>query len=321
MAHAPAVVLAGIATAYAFAHRPAGAYARERTRRLLVPLLFGIAVMVPPQPFLAQLPDPGHESSYLGFLSGYFTDVTDLSGYDGGFTPAHLWFILYLLLFALLTLPALVVIHRVALRREIGRPWMLVATPFVFLLAEALPAPEDVWSPFVTMAMFVAGFVLASSERLLALIRRRWEIVLLVAIVTMTCLYAIWITGADADWTDGTWQAVAFQLFESSNTWLWVLGLIGAASAFLARSQTPLLRYANEAAYPWYVFHQTVIVVLAYGVVRWDAPVGPKYLVLLVSSVAVTFALYEVLVRRTHPTRFLFGLKPLRRAPRVDVAR
>ena len=47
-------VLAGIATAYAFAHRPAGAYARERTRRLLVPLLFGIVVMVPPQPFLAR---------------------------------------------------------------------------------------------------------------------------------------------------------------------------------------------------------------------------------------------------------------------------
>jgi len=52
-------VLAGIATWYAFAHRPAGAYAREPTRRLLVPLLFGIVVIVPPQPFLAQLPYPG----------------------------------------------------------------------------------------------------------------------------------------------------------------------------------------------------------------------------------------------------------------------
>jgi peptidoglycan/LPS O-acetylase OafA/YrhL len=308
--------LAGIATWYAFGHRSAGVYARERTRRLLVPLLFGIVVIVPPQPFLAQLQNPGHESSYLGFLSGYFTNVTDLSGYDGGFTPAHLWFILYLFLFAILTLPALVAIHRAALRRDIGRPGMLVAAPVAFMLLEALPGPEGAWNPFVTMAMFVGGFVLASSERLQALIRRRWKVVLVAATGTMTLQYSIWITAADADWAEGTWQEAAYQLFQSTNTWLWVLGLIGAASVFLARPPTPTLRYANEAAYPWYVFHQTVIVVLAYAVVRWDAWIATKYLVLLVASAAVTFASYEVLVRRTNPMRFLFGLKPRPRAAR-----
>jgi peptidoglycan/LPS O-acetylase OafA/YrhL len=310
-------VLAGMATWFAFRHRTAGTYARERTRRLLVPLLWGIVVIVPPQPYLAQLSHPGHESSYLGFLNGYFTDVTDLSGYDGGFTPAHMWFVMYLFLFALLTLPVLVAIHRAAMRRDVGRLWMLGVAPVAFLLTEALPSPEGAWSPFTTMVLFVAGFVLASSDRLMSVIRRRWRPVMLAAVGAMTLQYAIWITGADAYWGDGTWQDAVYQLFEGMNTWLWVLGLVGAAGAFLARPPTPLLRYANEAAYPWYVLHQTVIVMLAYVIVRWDAPLASKYVLLLAGSAAITFALYEVTVRRMKATRFLFGLKL---KPRAELA-
>ena len=51
-------VLAGMATWFALGHRTPRAYARERTSRLLVPLLFGMLVIVPPQPFLAQLRYP-----------------------------------------------------------------------------------------------------------------------------------------------------------------------------------------------------------------------------------------------------------------------
>jgi hypothetical protein len=36
------------------------------------------------------------------------------------------------------------------------------------------------------------------------------------------------------------------------------------------------LRYANEGAYPWYVLHQTVSVVVAYVVVRWDRSSSPR---------------------------------------------
>lgn len=130
----------------------------------------------------------------------------------------------------------------------------------------------------------------------------------------MAAAYAVWISGADERWGDGSAQDVLFQLVESSNAWLWALGLIGAAGALLSRPETRLLRYANEAAYPWYILHQTVIVAVAYAVVGWDLGVLPKYAILLATSLALTLLLYEVVVRRWNAVRFLFGLKPKPRA-------
>lgn len=302
--------LAGAATWFALGHRGGGGYLRERIRRLLVPFVFGVIVIVPPQPFVAQLPHADAERSYLGFLDGYFTDVTDLSGYDGGLTPAHMWFVLYLFLISLVVLPVLLRLHRVAIARDVGRPWMLVAMPLAMLVAEALPSPEGAWNIFVCLAMFAGGFLLLSSDGLQDLLRRRWRPILLGGVATMAVVYVVYATGADDDWADGSVQEIAFQVVESTNTWLWVLGLIGAAGAYLDRPPTPALRYANEAAYPWYVLHQTVIVLVAYPVVGWDLGIAPKYVAILVAATALTFGSYELLVRRWNPVRFLFGLRP-----------
>lgn len=302
--------LAGAATWFALGHRGGGGYVRERIRRLLVPFVFGVLVIVPPQPFVAQLPHAEAERSYLGFLSGYFTDVTDLSGYDGGLTPAHMWFVLYLFLISLVVLPLLLRLRRAAEGRDVGRPWMLVAMPLAMLVGEALPSPEGAWNIFVCLVLFVAGFLLLSSERLQDVVRRRWRAILLGGVVTMAAVYAVNGSGLADDWADRSVQEIAFQVVESSNTWLWVLGLIGAAGAFLNRPPTPTLRYANDAAYPWYVLHQTVIVLVAYAVVGWDLGVAPKYAAILLASTAITFAAYELLVRRWNPVRSLFGQKP-----------
>jgi glucan biosynthesis protein C len=312
-------VLAGAATWFAFARRSGREYVRERARRLLVPFVFGCLVIVPPQPFLAQLRFPGAERSYLGFLSGYFTDASgDLSGYDGGLTPAHLWFILYLFLISLAALPLLRRLHTIVTRpngRDIGRPWMLAALPALLVLCEGLPSPEAAWNLFTCFALFVAGFVLLSSECLQEVVRRRWPWLLLAAVGTMAIVYTVQITDAAEGWAEASVQDVAFQLVESGNTWLWVLGLIGAAGRFLARPETRTLRYLNEAAYPVYILHQTVIVGVAYVVVRWGLGLGLAYTAILTASLAITMALYDVLVRRADAARFLFGLKPRRRPP------
>ena len=74
------------------------------------------------------------------------------------------------------------------------------------------------------------------------------------------------------------------------------------------------LRYADEASYPVYLLHQTVIVAVAFLVVRVDAGAGVKFVAVLFGSLLATVLLYELVVRRVGVTRFLFGMKPLRRA-------
>jgi hypothetical protein len=71
-------VLAGAATWFALRHRSPRAYAGERVKRLLVPFLFGIAVIVPPQAYRALLhAGRPHASPFRRLL----TAEGDLSGY------------------------------------------------------------------------------------------------------------------------------------------------------------------------------------------------------------------------------------------------
>jgi glucans biosynthesis protein C len=67
---------------------------------------------------------------------------------------------------------------------------------------------------------------------------------------------------------------------------------------------------------PVYVLHQTVIVVIGFYVVQWQAGALVKYPVISLTSLAATLALYDIGVRRTAVTRLLFGMKRLaRQAP------
>ena len=51
------------------------------------------------------------------------------------------------------------------------------------------------------------------------------------------------------------------------------------------------------------------MVVVAYGLLGWGIPAVVKYPVIVVISLVVTVAGYELLVRRTPVTRFLFGMR------------
>ncbi len=72
---------------------------------------------------------------------------------------------------------------------------------------------------------------------------------------------------------------------------------------------TPFLSYANEAVMPFYVLHQTVLLVVGYFVTRWPIPDPLKFLVILLASFTFIMAVYEFLIRRINVLRVLFGMK------------
>jgi len=301
-------VLAGAATWYALGHRSAGAYAGERFKRLLVPLGFGLLVIVPPQTYLGAWSHGLHIS-----LGSYWNFSGDLTGYTGGWTPAHLWFIAFLFIFSLLALPLFMRWHR----RPIGARWLLFAMPVVLLLANALPAPDDgPQNPFYSLALFIGGFLLVADPRAERMIHRAWKPLLAAAAGTMATTLLVWHSGVADTFAEGSLPDTLVSFLGNVNTWVCVLALLGAGHALFNR-QNRVLRYANEGAYPFYLLHQTVIITVAYVVVRWNLGLWPKYGLVLAGSFALTLGLYEFVVRRHNPMRFLFGLKPRRSAVRV----
>jgi glucans biosynthesis protein C len=301
-------VLAGAATWLALGHRGAGAYLGERTRRLLVPFLFGLLVVVPPQTWLASR-FRGDQGSVGSYLADYWTVEGDLSGYTGSFTPGHLWFIGFLFVFSVVALP---LFTRWRGRRLRAR-WLLVAMPAVLLAANELPAPNDgPQNPFYSLALFVAGYLLLADEEAERAVHRHWRPLLAAAAATMATVLLVWRSGVEDGWADGSPLDVGFALLEQANTWIWVLAMLGAGRALLSRP-LPGLGYASEASFPFYVLHQTVIVAVAYVVVGWELAVWPSFTVVALAGFGLSLAAYEVLVRRTGPTRFLFGMRPLPR--------
>lgn len=105
-------LLAGASSRFALEVRTAAQYTKERFSRLFIPFVFGVLFLVPPQGYFARIGQHGYSQNYWDFLKSYFPDFSDLSGYTGTFTPAHLWFILYLFIISLVALPLLLAIKK-----------------------------------------------------------------------------------------------------------------------------------------------------------------------------------------------------------------
>ncbi len=96
--------IAGISCRYALQKRSNRQFIVERTKKLLIPFFFGVLILVPIMTYIAEVFFYGYTGSYLNQYILFFTKKTDLTGYHGGFTPAHLWFLLYLYIISLMAL-------------------------------------------------------------------------------------------------------------------------------------------------------------------------------------------------------------------------
>jgi O-antigen/teichoic acid export membrane protein len=106
------------------------------------------------------------------------------------------------------------------------------------------------------------------------------------------------------------------ELEDAFGDMLWILGACSLLPAMLGfgmhslTSSPRFLKYANEAVLPFYILHQTVLLVIGYFIVKWAVPDLVKWAIIFVSSFVVIMGIYEYLVRRINLMRFLFGMKP-----------
>ncbi len=99
-----------------------------------------------------------------------------------------------------------------------------------------------------------------------------------------------------------------YQLLLSIAMWSMIIAALYLAMSFLNFSNK-VLQYANEAILPLYILHEPVIIIIAFFVLAWDIPTGVKFVFVTTSSLLITLAIYELLIRRIKPIRWLFGMK------------
>jgi glucans biosynthesis protein C len=310
-------ILAGMSTFFALGKRTGGQYLLERTKRLLVPFLFGCLVIVPPQVWYGVRTNLGYTGSLVQFYGDYFTlKWGTVSDYLGGPSFGHLWFILFLFIVSAVSLPLFLWLRRggegVATRTSAGlaKPYWWLLLAFVLLISGAFPDLGG-HNPFTFLVWFVVGYLLAQTDAVVQLARKaRWW--LLGSGVALSVPVLLTYDVRDR-FPDPSWPIALNEYGFQLAAWLLCLGAIGVSAAYLDRAWR-WLPYMAEASYPTYILHQTVIVVAGYYLVSVLPQPLTSWAILTVVSIASAYAIYEVLVRRWAPIRFLFGMKPKAKA-------
>lgn len=308
-------LIAGAGTYYALKSRTAGQFAGERTVRLLVPFIFGMLVIVVPQAYVDAVSHGGQLSQYNIFqIYGlYLKSLPE-------FNTFHLWFLFDLFMFSMVTIPLFTsagspdksVIKRLAGFFE--RPWALVLLLVLSIaVVNMLVYPAGFWgyrnggwNIITYLLFFIFGYLVFANQRIPDVIYRMRWIGLAFGVASLAFIVVYVLTAGDPDY--GTAMYNVGMLVQAAGTWGWLFAILGFGSRFLNRDNRAL-RYANEAALPFYILHQTVIVVIGFFVVRWAAGAGLKYLVISTASFIVIMLIYELLVRRINVLRFLFGMR------------
>jgi glucans biosynthesis protein C len=312
-------MLAGAAAWYSL-RRGAGRFAWERVKRLLVPLLVGLVIVVPPQLYVAAL-HHGFQGSFFDWLPNYLVfDPEDVAAFDGmNWSPVHLWFIMYLVVISLAATPLLVL-----LRSGAGRRFLAVlagaAIPGALLIVPGMLA-LGLWlmfdvepNPLYYLVWFLAGYAMLAEPRLEAALKRLKGPLLLLG-VTGLVLNILWQAGT-VPALQVVPRLVAEGLRKTLIAWFLIGGLLGYARTYLSeapRSRAALaaVAYLGEASYPFYILHQTIIVVLGYFLLPSPLAATWKYVMIVALTYALGLGIYDVAIRRTNLTRFLFGMRPL----------
>jgi hypothetical protein len=363
-------LIAGMAVRYSMLKRTTGEFVRERIKRLLIPFVTGIVIIVPPQVYFGLKGIPSYAETYLQFYPRFFKIRLALNFplYIKGALPdelfqlSYMYFVIYLLAFTMILLPLFNYLQKPKAKPLIERLVFFTRRWTIFLLAIPVAAVEaglktefpGAWNRYAWVAFIVYGFLFASDKRFEEALRQHRK----KAMVIGTILYIIYFGGlggtfaiARVDWWSdyGPW-GVLVRFAKGLTSWFWVVAIAGmvmnigrkraegkradkkaheikhlSSTGHADASEKPvfmrrLVVYAKEAQLPFYVLHQLPIVIIGFYVVKWEIHALLKYILICFGSLAATFALYDIFVRRTKITRFIFGMRTGKKTPQTDTS-
>ena len=301
-------------------------FAANRTLRLIVPLLFGVLIVVPVQPWIELTTQHGYHRDF-----GYFVihDYFRFGSLGGVLLPTwqHLWFVAYLWFYTMLLALLVAAFGRRSAQGLFDRVfgtvlvWLIPAAWLVVVSAWLFPGVgptntlvDDLVSHAQYLPGFLFGFALAGSPPALAALRRWWPWALGAG---LTC-YAI-VVVIEIEWPGSTTPAWPYGiLFASARAvqgWSIIVALIGLADTYLNRDH-PWRRVLTEAVFPFYIIHQTIIVGVEGALLPLGLPAAVEFLILLATTVGGCWAFYAI-GREIGWLRPLIGLRPRERQERT----
>ena len=342
--------LAGASSCLALNIRSIKQYVWERCKRIFIPLLFGLLIIVPPQSYLRMFGNPdrtwrggnpypgfqgglGYNKSFLEFYPDFFNGIYP----NGNFEWAHLWFLAYLFVFSMIALPLFSYLKKeqgTKLLKKIAdrliRPYrifllIIPITIFEVLLRHLYPDGNQNlvadWANFLTyFTIFFYGYILFSDKRLIDVIEKYKAFAFKLALI-LSAFFMVYTFKFDPGDTINAKVVVTYismMIVKSAAIICWLIAFLGYGKAYINK-ESRLRRYAAEAVLPWYILHQTIILIIGFYIIQFDRVISisntifSKYFITLFASFIAVVLIYDFFIRRIRFMRLMFGLKLARR--------
>lgn len=292
--------IAGMSCKYSLLKRTNKQFVAERIKKLVVPFFFGLFVLVPIMTYTAEVFFNGYTGTYWQQYELFFTKETDLTGYHGGFTPAHLWFLLYLFV---ISLTSLLIIR---LQKKYLPKFRVSSLSYFFIILLFVPEWFCLYllniggkSVGQFMILFLFGYYIFSEESILQKLQQYRFVSLAICILSgslYTYLYCF-------ENIRNVWMTALYIFFG----WMTIIMLLGIGQLKL-NFHNRLSIYLTQMSFPIYILHMPILVVTGFFALKLPVGVAGQFLLIVSISFIVTFLICEI-VKRIPVLRFFLGMK------------
>lgn len=285
-------IVSGMGVGFALRKRSWKELLAERSRRILVPFVFGLLLIVPIHVLLWQ--------------EYYNQDIKYL------LHPGHLWFLGNIFIYVLLIIPFLMLKERYIAKRFASVVRKLINTPIIFIIVPGVFAVEAfIVQPeiYTLYALTWHGFFLGLLAFLFGYYAIRYGINFWQVVVRWR-----WINLIVA----GVFFIFRYRYFDlnAPNSLLalesnaWIFTVFGFAYKYL-NHPGKALSYLSQGAYPIYIVHMIFLYLGAVIIIPLKLPVQLEFVLILIFTFAGCFFSYEFFIKRVKFLRPLFGLKTI----------
>ncbi|SEK48869.1 Peptidoglycan/LPS O-acetylase OafA/YrhL, contains acyltransferase and SGNH-hydrolase domains [Aquimarina amphilecti] len=306
-------VISGAGTVFAFSKRSWILFIKERAARLMIPLIFGVFIIVPPQTYIENITS---YSSYIYFYQKIFENLN----------VNHLWFIENLFYLSILCIPIIIWIKsnkstsfKIVLNKFCSKPFGISLLVIPLILIKVITKqyfPEDntsITNLSVTLFygyFFITGIIIAGTKTLWDSLKKYRKYNFAITIIAILLFYAYYFLPnhiTSTYWNISTRWNIWYGL-TALLSWAIIITLLGYGQIWLNKPSI-LLKKLNEGIYPFYILHQTIIIIFGYYILQQSWNITVKILILTITSFITIVCFYKFIIYPFRLTRFVFGMK------------
>jgi glucans biosynthesis protein C len=313
-------LLAGITTALALCKRTPLEYVQERFCRLLWPYTIGILTVIPAQSWLRALCFGRFNGNFFAFYPHFFNGINQGPTSVGNFEWGHFWFLIYLFVFSMISLPLFMkiiqkgkgsIIYKTAMAISNGERVLLFAVWFSILEAAFRPGWPGFqnlindWANFsVYLSYFILGFIVGRFTSVLESIERNRHKAFFLGFSAFLCRIIIYRICTVQD--GYTIANIVVQGFRGAASYGFVLAAIGYGKRLL-NNESKYMNLIRDLSFPLYFLHFFFVSAVTYLLIGTGLSTWFRWFITIISTSCIIL-LFTLPARHIYLFRNFFGL-------------